>query len=150
MGTHYKGTKKEVTALDTFIKLVRASDSISARLNYNLQKNKLTESQFGILEALHHLGPLCQKDLGNKILKSGGNITMVVDNLEKRGLVKRKRGESDRRFFTVILTKQGNSLIERILPGQVSMIVDVFGQLSEADQIELQRLCKTIGHKNRS
>ena len=49
----------------------------------------LTAPQFGVLEALYHLGPLCQKDLAAKILKSSGNMTMVIDNLEKRDLVRR-------------------------------------------------------------
>jgi len=99
MGTHYKGSKKEVSALNTYIKLIRAASSVSARIGSLLTRKKLTESQFNILDALLHLGPLSQKQLGDKLLKSGGNITMVVDNLEKQNLVKRVRGEKDRRYF---------------------------------------------------
>mgnify|MGYP000381933987 CR=1 FL=1 len=40
-------------------------------------------STFGILEALFHLGPLSQKSLGQKVLSTKGNITTIVDNLEK-------------------------------------------------------------------
>ena len=111
MGTHYKGTTKEKLALDTFIKFVRSADSLSSRLKLILAKNSLTESQFNVLDALYHLGHLTQKELGKKLLKSGGNITMVIDNLEKLGLVERRRGKKDRRTFTIHLTGEGKNKI---------------------------------------
>ena len=145
MGTHYKGSKKEIRALDTYIKLIRAADTLSAGININLLSAGLTESQFNVLDALFHLGPLTQKDLGRKLLKSGGNITMVIDNLEKRNLVKRRRGEKDRRVFFVSLTLPGRRQIENILPEQVSRIKNEMSTLSKGEQNELQRLCKKIG-----
>jgi len=84
MGTRYKGTEKEITALNTFFKLARAAQSTLSRVNAALSKSNLTESQYAILDALYHIGPLVQKDLGIKLLKTRGNITMVIDNLEKR------------------------------------------------------------------
>ena len=147
MGTHYKGTKKEVNALNTYIKLVRAADSVSARIGSLLSRKKLTESQFSILDALLHLGPLNQKQLGDKLLKSGGNITMVVDNLEKQGLVKRVRGENDRRYFSIHLTKQGKNLIEKFFPDYLAAIVKEMSLLNEDEQSEFQRMCKLIGLK---
>lgn len=149
MGTHYKGNKKETTALNTYIKLIRAAESLNARVKVSLSDAGLTESQFNILDALLHLGSLSQKDLGNKLLKSGGNITMVVDNLEKRGLVKRERGKEDRRYFTVHLTKQGKQLIEKIFPFQIEAIVNELSVLNESEQAELQRLCKTVGTRKK-
>ena len=145
MGSHYKGSKKEIRALDTYIKLIRAADTLSAGININLLSAGLTESQFNVLDALYHLGPLTQKQLGKKLLKSGGNITMVIDNLEKRNLVKRRRGEKDRRVFFVSLTLQGRRQIENILPEQVSRIKNEMGTLSKGEQNELQRLCKKLG-----
>jgi MarR family 2-MHQ and catechol resistance regulon transcriptional repressor len=150
MGTHYKGSKKEVNALNTYIKLVRAADSISGRIGSLLSRKKLTESQFNILDALLHLGPLNQKQLGDKLLKSGGNITMVVDNLEKQSLVKRVRGEDDRRYFAIHLTKHGKNLIEKFFPDYVSAIVKEMSPLNESEQSELQRMCKLIGLKKES
>ena len=89
MGTHYKGSRKETDALNSYIKLIRAAESLNSKINLELSKLDLTESQFGVLDALLHLGPLKQKEIGKKILKSGGNITMVIDNLEKQDLVQR-------------------------------------------------------------
>ena len=145
MGTHYKGSKKEVTALNAYIKLIRAADSLNSRLKNLLSINGLTESQFNILESLFHLGPLCQKDLSKKLLKSGGNITLVVGNLEKRNLVKREQGKLDRRYYTVILTSKGQKLIEKVFPSQLNAIVNEMGILSEIEQVELQRICKILG-----
>ena len=63
MGTKYKGSLKEKIALNAFINLNRAVETVRMRTNKNFQHNGLTESQFGVLEALFHLGPLCQKEL---------------------------------------------------------------------------------------
>lgn len=147
MGTKYKGTKEEITALDAAIKLVRAAETLTSKLSFNLIKYKITLSQFGILDAVYYLGPLTQKSLGKKISKSGGNITHVVDNLEKRNLVKRQRGKSDRRNFEIHLTKKGEKLIEKVLPNQVSIIKTEMGLISEEESEILQRLCKKIGTK---
>ena len=83
-------------ALNTYTKLMRAAESVTNRVSSSMSAADLTVSQFGVLEALHHKGPLCQRDIAAKILKSSGNITMVIDNLEKRGLVRRERDNQDR------------------------------------------------------
>jgi len=145
MGTHYNGSKKEKRALDSYIKLMRAAETINSAVNLSLSKFGLTESQFNVLDALYHLGPLSQKELGNKLLKSGGNITMVIDNLEKDAFVERKRGKEDRRIFFVHLTTEGKEKLEETLPEQVNIITNVMNRLSKTEQIELQRLCKKIG-----
>jgi len=145
MGSNYKGTKEEVRVLNTYIKLQRATDSVNARINSFLSKSGLTESQFFMLDALFHLGPLSQKELGNKLLKSGGNITMVVDNLEERKLVKRKRSKKDRRLIYVHLTEKGEKKINEYLPGVVDTLMKEMKIISTEDQETLQRLCKKIG-----
>jgi len=145
MGTHYNGSKKEMRALDSYIKLMRAADTINSVFNLSLSKFGLTESQFNVLDALYHLGPLSQKELAYKLLKSGGNITMVIDNLEKDAYVERRRGKEDRRIFFVHLTKNGGKKLKEILSVQVNFITNEMNRLSKTDQIELQRLCKKIG-----
>ena len=145
MGTNYKGTKKEIGALNTYIKLIRASDSVTSRINTSLSAVELTESQFNVLDALYHLGSLSQRELGRKLLKSGGNITMVIDNLEKTGLVERRKVKEDRRQYRIYLTRKGKERIGKIIPQQVKLIVKEMKVLNEKEQIELQRLCKKIG-----
>jgi len=149
MGTHYKGSKKDMRALDTYIKLMRAADTINSAVNFSLSKYGLTESQFNVLDALYHLGPLSQKELGFKLLRSGGNITMVIDNLEKDAYVERRRGTEDRRIFFIHLTKKGEKKLEEVLTVQVNLITSDMNRLSKKEQIELQRLCKKIGIRKR-
>ncbi|WP_373046663.1 MarR family winged helix-turn-helix transcriptional regulator [Vulgatibacter sp.] len=145
MGTHYKGSETEIRALDTYIKLMRAVGSLGSSLERRLDEEGLTGSQFGILEALLHLGPLCQRDLGQKLLTSGGNVTTVVDNLEKRGLVQRVRSEEDRRFVTVHLTDEGKRLITAVFPRHLARIVEALAALEPDEQEGLGRLCKKLG-----
>jgi len=141
----YHGTKTEVRSLSTYVKLMRAAEAVSTRVTRHLAESGLTISQFGVLEALHHLGPLCQRDIGKKILKSSGNITVVIDNLEKRGLVARVRSTEDRRFLTIQLTSDGEKLISGIFPSHTEAIVREMGVLSEEEEIELGRICKKLG-----
>jgi MarR family 2-MHQ and catechol resistance regulon transcriptional repressor len=145
VGTRYKGTTAEVRALNAHIKLSRAAGAVGSRLGVWLADSGLTESQFGVLEAVFHLGPLHQCDLGEKILRSSGNITLVVDNLERRGLVRRERGNEDRRFVTVHLTPKGRALIVKIFPTHVANVVKQFGVLTAAEQEQLGRLCRKLG-----
>jgi MarR family transcriptional regulator, 2-MHQ and catechol-resistance regulon repressor len=148
MPTHYDGTPEEKLALDTFIKFTRASNAFETRLIRRNAMCDLTMSQFGVLETLLHLGPLSQTDLGSKLLRSGGNITLVIDNLEKRGLVCRKADLDDRRVSMVHLTPAGEELIRRIFPLQVQAILEELGVLSAAEQVILGSLCKKLGtHK---
>lgn len=149
MGTSYKGSGKEVRALNSYIKLMRAAETVTARLNRNLTSVDLTVSQFGVLEALYHKGPLCQRDLAKKILKSTGNITMVIDNLEKRGLVRRERAADDRRYITISLTENGMQLIAELFPRHAASITDEMRSLTEEEQTELGRLCRKLGLKEK-
>ncbi|MGA9753399.1 MAG: MarR family transcriptional regulator [Acidobacteriota bacterium] len=145
MPTRYRGTEEEERALNAFITLMRAGESLSARLTRDLAGKGLTMTQFGALEALLHLGPLCQRDLGSKLLRSGGNITLVVDNLEKQGLVRRDRDGSDRRYVTVSLTFEGRRLIERVFREHLTLIVGEMAVLSPREQENLRRLCRSLG-----
>lgn len=147
MGTRYLGTQEEVLALDTFIKLVRATESVSTRIHRRLAETDLTVSQFGVLEALFHLGSLYQRELAEKLLKSGGNMTLVIDNLEKRSLVKREREPDDRRCIKVCLTEKGHQLISQIFPSHVAAVVDEMSILTPDEQAELGRLCRKLGKK---
>ncbi len=145
MPTHYSGTAEETLALNTFIKLTRSVESLMTRLSRHGTLEDLTVSQFGALETLYHLGPMCQSTLGGKLLRSGGNITLVVDNLEKRGLVRRQVDPDDRRLTIISLTRAGEELIARIFPNHLQVIVQEMGALSPQEQETLGELCKKLG-----
>ena len=145
MGTHYKGLPSVRLALDAYIKLIRASESVTSRVIRHLDDDGLTVSQFGVLEALVHLGPLSQRELAQKILKSGGNVTMVIDNLEKRGLVTRERDEKDRRLYRITLTAAGRKLIRSIFPRHAGKIASQMNVLTKVELKQLGRLCRKLG-----
>jgi MarR family 2-MHQ and catechol resistance regulon transcriptional repressor len=80
MPSHHTGDACEVLALTTYIKLVRAAEAVSGRLWPRIAAAGPSESQFGVLEALDHLGPMHQCDLAERILKTSGNVTVVIKN----------------------------------------------------------------------
>ena len=146
MPTRYKGSPAEVLALNTIIKLTRSLNSMQARLSPQLQRDfGLTESQFGVLEALLHVGPMSLGQLCRKILRSGSNVTTVVDNLERDGLVTRVRDASDRRVQIAQLTEKGRSLIEEAFPAHVGRVTAMMGALTPDEQTELSRICRKLG-----
>ncbi|PKL75843.1 MAG: MarR family transcriptional regulator [Candidatus Melainabacteria bacterium HGW-Melainabacteria-1] len=149
MGTHYQGTPEQEQALNAYINFIRAAESLSAQIHQSLSAKGLTESQFGVLEAIFHLGPLCQRALAEKLLKSGGNITLVIDNLEKQQLVERRRNPEDRRYITVSLTQRGQDLIETIFPEHVERITRLLSVLEPSEQQSLRQLCRVLGKQTR-
>ncbi|MAL18049.1 MAG: MarR family transcriptional regulator [Balneola sp.] len=147
MGTHYEGSEEDKSTLNAFIKLMRATESMNGRLSRHLSEANLTVSQFGTLEALLHLGPLNQRELGQKLLKSGGNITLVIDNLQKSGMVEKKTDPNDRRAVIISLTKKGRSYIEDFFPQHLGKIKEEFSCLSNKEKEQLGSLCKKLGKK---
>jgi MarR family 2-MHQ and catechol resistance regulon transcriptional repressor len=141
----FNGTEEEKAALDAFVKLTRAAESVIARVHRHLAQKGITTSQFGVLEMIYHLGPLSQGKIGRKLLRSGGNMTMVIDNLEKRGLVLRRRDESDRRYYIVELTQRGGELVAELFPAYAVKVVEQMGVLTMAEMQELGMLCKKLG-----
>ncbi|MBC8412452.1 MAG: MarR family transcriptional regulator [Nitrospira sp.] len=143
----FKGFEFSSKALKPFIQFMWASDLVRSRVHSHLNQFNITVSQFGVLDALFHLGPMSQKELGKKILKTSGNITMVIDNLEKNTLVQRVRNEKDRRFFTIHITAKGKTLFKKIMPDQIQAIEKQLGKLTNAEQEELGRLCVKLGRE---
>jgi MarR family 2-MHQ and catechol resistance regulon transcriptional repressor len=144
MGTRHHGTIEEINALNAFIKLQRAAESVSTRVHEALPDG-ITVTQFGVLESLFHIGPLCQGELAEKLLRSGGNLTLVVDNLEKAGYVVRERDPADRRFVVVKLTDKGTKFIAELFPKVVANVSREMNRLSSTELLDLGRLCKKVG-----
>jgi MarR family 2-MHQ and catechol resistance regulon transcriptional repressor len=145
MPSHYKGSASELRALNAYINLTRATNMLNSTLAAQLEAQGLSVSQFGTLEALFHLGPLCQHEIADKLLKSGGNITMVIGNLEKRGWIRRERVPGDGRMIRIHLTPAGRRRVARILPAHVAAITGAMGNLSNGEQDALRALCRKLG-----
>jgi MarR family 2-MHQ and catechol resistance regulon transcriptional repressor len=144
MPTHYQGTPAETAALDAYIKLCRATESVTSRVHHTLPPD-LTVTQFAVLETLFHLGPLCQGSLAAKLLKSTANLTLVIANLEKAGMIKRVRQPNDLRYIMVSLTPRGRGFIRRLFPKVAARIAAEFDVLTADEKTELCRLAKKLG-----
>lgn len=145
MPTHYEGGEEERRALDVYIKLFRAAESVALRTNGVVTAAGLTPSQFGVLETLYHLGPLMVSQLADKHLKSRNNFTVVVDNLEKQGLVRRERDSGDRRAVWVHLTDAGRENIVRVIPEHARAVAEDMKVLSAEEQQQLGTLLRRLG-----
>ena len=145
MSKNFKGTPKQERALNNYIKLARAANSAVGYARIGLENAGLTYGQFAVLEALFHVGPLCLGDLARRILTSSGNLTLVIDNLEKRRLVTRQPQGKDKRFVRASITPAGRKLIARIFPQHSQRIVEVMDRLTPAEQEQLGRLCRKLG-----
>ena len=145
MTIHYQGEPREKASLETFVKLMRATNSVFNRVSRVIRAYGLTEPQFAVLEMLFHLGPLEQHTIARKQLRTGGNITYLIDRLETAGYVERGGRDGDRRCNVVRLTRSGNSLMKKIFPGHVVKMMEIFSSLSLSEQKELSRLCKKLG-----
>jgi MarR family 2-MHQ and catechol resistance regulon transcriptional repressor len=145
VSTKYKGTPEEILALDTFIKFVRAYETFGARIEAQDTVGDLSGSQFGTLEMIYHLGPLTQKEIGQKLLVSKSNMVAVIDKLENRGFVKRQRSLEDRRCIFIHLTGEGRQKTEQVLPVHVAAITREMNYLAPEEQRQLGRLCRKLG-----
>jgi len=144
MSNSTRATEKEARALATFTRLSKTAGKIRRSVYSGLSDTRLTESQVNVLELLYKLGPLPQKDIAKNLSVTGGNITMVVDNLQKRDLVGRKRWQEDRRVVHVALTDLGTETIESYIPLHLKKVLGAFDGLEPSEQEQLQTLCDKL------
>jgi MarR family 2-MHQ and catechol resistance regulon transcriptional repressor len=131
-------------ALATYVRLMRAANAARTHASRHLGDSGLTLTQFAVLEALYHLGPMSLSDIAQKILTTGGNLTMVVGNLEKMGLANRQKSPEDRRVLILALSTKGKALIRRVFPEHAAALVEFMGSLSPAEQEDLGNLCRKL------
>ena len=145
MKTTKKYGKKADLALSLWVKLARASSTFGRLTNLDIQRYGLTQPQFSVIEALGHLGPMKMGSFCSKMLTSGGNITVVIDNLEKDGLVERVPFPKDRRAITVRLTVKGEKLFNTIFSKHAQFVTKIASVLDEDEQVQLSALLKKLG-----
>lgn len=136
---------EEEQALRLWISLARCYATFSRAVACKVAEYDLTAPQFGVLEALYHLGPLSLGELAEKLLVTGGNITYVMDRLESQGLVARERSGNDRRVVRAHLTTKGRATIEGVFPGHVDFVRGLVTDLDMEEQKELRELLKRLG-----
>lgn len=139
--------KKADLALSTWVKLARAFSSVNKKSIENIRTFGLTQPQFAVIETLGHLGPLKVGEICDKMLVSGGNMTLVLDNIEKLGYIERIHSKEDRRAINVQLTKQGTELFEKIFTQHAEHITKIMCVLNPEEQKSLGDLLRKLGTK---
>lgn len=145
MPTKHEGTPEEKLALDVTIKVARACQALANRTMGEVISAGVSSSQFGVLDALFHLGPLTLGEIAKKHLKSPNNMTSVVDTMERSGLVMRRRCEQDRRVIYVDITPKGKQVFTKLWPDHVKRVMASVRNLTQEEQETLARLCKKLG-----
>lgn len=138
-------SEEEEQSLRLWIALARCYVTFSRAVACKVAEYDLTAPQFGILEALLHLGPLSLGELAEKLLVTGGNVTYVMDRLEAQGLVTRERSGEDRRVVKAHLTSKGRARVEGVFPGHVHFISSLTEALDPEEQEVLRKLLKRLG-----
>jgi len=136
------------TGVHVFLVLWKAAHAVEVYAEKSVSELVMCGSDFAVLEALLHKGPLPVNEIGKKVLLTSGSITVAVDRLETKGLVERHAHGTDRRARIVHLTKAGRKLITRIYADHaVDMERLASASLTRAERKTLIRLLKEIGYE---
>ena len=134
------------TGVHVWLVLWKAARAVQAYAQVSVSQLEICASDFAVLEALLHKGPLPVNQIGRKILLTSGSITTAVDRLEARGLVERKAHGSDRRARVVHLTREGSQVITKAYADHAADMERLAAaSLSRRERETLIRLLKQIG-----
>lgn len=139
------GGGTEIQGVQLWLKLVKAFYSIGAYVGPSLRQHGLGESDFRVLEALLHKGPLPVNTLGPKVFLTPGSISVAVDRLLEKGLVTRVDSPTDRRVRVVELTRKGRVLIEEVFHAHAGKLEEVAQVLSSSERAMLAGALKKLG-----
>lgn len=132
-------------SLDLYIALSRASEWVNAHGDRDIRKYGLNRTEFGVLELLYHKGAQPIQQIGGKVLMSSGNITYVVDKLEKKEYVKRKTSTEDRRLIFAEITEKGKQFIDEVFPKHTEVIEKAVAGLTAEEKKAASQLLKKLG-----
>ncbi len=142
-------TRSEESSSAAHICLVmgRAMTAIIKHGEADLQRCGLSSTDFRVLEALLHKGPLPVNVIGPKVALTAGAISVAIDRLQKRGLVSREEGARDRRVRTVALTPEGEKVIAPVYRRHAALLERVLEPLTTAQRVSLEAMMKEIGKR---
>src|SRR6185295_16546223 len=137
--------KDNPTAVHAWLVMMKAMQAITRYALANLEETGLGLSDFAVLEALLHKGPLPVNVIGPKVNLTPGSISVAVDRLVAKGLVSRDESSEDRRVRIVALTARGKGVITTIFKEHVAAIEKVFGGVSRDELRQLEQQQKRVG-----
>lgn len=130
--------------LKLLIAVSRGSLDMGRASMRTIREHGLTPAQFMVLEVLYHKGPMKVRAITEKILSSGGNMTVVIANLEREGYVERHSVAGDRRAFLIAITARGNEKMAEVFPDHLKCLDKYFSRLTEAEKEELMHLLRKM------
>lgn len=130
-----------------FLLLMQTSKAIQERIRDEMSKNKLSITEFSVLEVLFYQGKQTIQQIGNRILITSGSMTYVIDKLEQRGVIKRNDCREDRRVIHITLTTKGMEMMENIMPKYQEMVDSFFGNLTDDESQLLVDSLKKVSNK---
>lgn len=134
------------SGVHVFLVLWKAARAVEAYAETSVSQSQMCGSDFAVLEALLHKGPLPVNEIGKKVLLTSGSITTAVDRLEDKKLVERRAHGTDRRAKIVHLTKEGRKLITRVYADHAADMERLASaSLTKKERETLIRLLKQIG-----
>ena len=135
-------SKETLLDLKTMIVFHKAERTIRAIEAQIFKKHDLTPTQFSVLETLYSKGELRIQDLIDRILATSGNMTVVIKNMVRDGLISRTSDPNDRRSYLIELSQKGEDLIEEIFPQHILCVKEALGILSDEDKETLIAILK--------
>ena len=140
LSVHYPSLDPDAT--EAFVALKGVGGEVAAVMKQDLARHRLSEGRFLVLGSLleHHPKPLSHSELAVLTAATKGNITGLVDGLERDGYVKREDSDTDRRVVLISLTPVGQQLFENILPDHFALLDAAMAGLSASECRELVAL----------
>ena len=123
--------------LKLVVALARTYNNLFFQIEKSFQEFDLNISEFGVLEMLYHKGDQPVQKVAEKILVTSGTITYVINKLEKKEFVVRRKCNKDKRVYYVSLTEKGKDYISHIFPKHKDFLDNLFKDLDEESKTQL-------------
>lgn len=140
-----KYSEKERIDLKVIITLSRCFQSVRRAEEVWIKEKGVTLAQFGVIELLYHKGEMNVREIIKKTLSTAGNMTVVIDNLEKEGYITRDKNKNDKREYIIRISEKGNSFIESFFPEHIKNISKLLSVLTEEEKNKLTEILKKLG-----
>lgn len=145
MNQQKRDTHEEDISLKAFVVLSRAFQSIRKRVEEDIKDLGLNPTEFAVLELIYNKGDQPIQKIGEKVLIASSSITYVVDQLEKKKLIKRKSCPNDRRVTHATITPEGTDLMDTVFPQHRATMNEIFGGLDSEEKENLIEQLKKLG-----
>ena len=137
---------QSASGVHLWLVLWKTARALETHARHSVESTGLCLSDFGVLEALLHKGPLAVHLLGEKVLLTSGSMTVAIDRLEKRGLVRRTADAEDRRARIVELTASGRKLIQRLFAAHAQDMEQAVSVLNRRERLAVTAMLRKLGH----